>query len=505
MIPLKARITDLVFSVARSVPFIVSRRLRFLALSYSQKSSYQLQYEEMDDLVKRASLWDSKTDWRGVHVLLSVSKSECSRIVNYLHRYGRDFNFRLSDKKLDVGFFGSGTRSLGSVSFSGDTFSPVMKLALVSDAPSYCAVDVLHLPNGYSYLSLYVGLNPVATQRVSDIDVTTIKRYVAFNSLNPFSKNFKVVTDYARYNLIEDHVYERATQVAHEAIDCTLVLLNLWGVKKSKADLTTVADFSRDSELSYFDAEEENVTAHRSVIEKTRGLLAEKFPGAPGDELLTFNLPPEIGVDGIFIHSEDRANIDQMDQYLYSRQTGVQMYAVFLYLRSLEKDLKACEGAVAHLFDGSTTAKRSMFNAVLSRILNRDSARSERNLRTLISQTLSLNVIDERIDSLQKSLHWFDSAYIEYFKSRLIQLGIAVRELKGKIESRHHITNAEVQLSNLHWMKRYSGRMFVLVVVQIFLAVIVLDWSSSEADKNLLRKNYHAFIERYFSSEGGEK
>jgi hypothetical protein len=58
--------------------------------------------------------------------------------------------------------------------------------------------------------------------------------------------------------------------------------------------------------------------------------------------------------------------------------------------------------------------------------------------------------------------------------------------LRNKIKARHDITNAELQLSNLGWMKKYSRRMWYLVWIQLILAVIAVDWSSGGIEKNAM-------------------
>lgn len=495
MMPLSAKVTKLILFVAKNVPFLVTKRLRFLAQQYEAKSSIQVEYEEWDDKVQNASLLDKKTDWRGVHFLIPVTKDESKKILNYLKKNGRDINFSLSDRGVDVGFFNSGCQSLGIVSFAGNILFPSMNVALLADSPNYCAVDILHLPNGYAYLSLYVGLNYVATERISNIDVTQIERYEAFASLNPFSKKFQAVVHHDRNNQIEAHVFAVSKRVVKETVDVVLVLLEEWGVKKSKSDFTTVADFSRDSQWPYFVSDGESVPPHRSVIDKDRGLLAASFPGALGEELVSFSLPAELGVDGIFIHSEDRSEIAENDQYLYSRQSGVQKYAVFLYVKSIEKELAVCADSMAHLFNGGSLINKSYFRKVF--LWFRGSQSSELGLKILIAQGLRLKVIEERIDALKKSIHLFDHSYIEYLRSHLVYLSERSIDLRGKIESRHDITNAEVQLSNLNWMRSYSRRMMVLVFVQIFLALIVLDWTSKEPDKNLVRKNFQVLTGKF--------
>lgn len=480
MIPLKARLTKLLFKTAYLYPCIFSKRLVFLAQSYATKSATQVEDERLDDTIKEASLLDDKTTWRGIHILFPVNKTEAKRAQKYFSKNSQNYQFSFFKKNdFNVGFFGSGTQNFGDIAFNGDILHPAMNVALATDSLRYCSVNLICLENSIAYLSLYMGLSEVATKKISRVDVGDIERYSSFASLNPFSKGFGVVTEYDRYGQIDNFVYDAAKNIADEAAKVAIALLKSWGIRKKPNDFTKMADFSRNSSHPYFSEANESESQHRSVIDESRGMLAATPSGKAGEELITYNIPERIGVDAVFINSEDHSQIEESELYINSEQSGLEKYAVFLYIKSAEKKLSACADKIGFLFNSGSPDSKS-------------------TLKGLISRNLELSVIDENIDALRKAGHWFDTEYTGLLKAYISRLTEQSSALKLKIQSRHDISTAEVQLSNLHWMKRYSMLMFVLVVAQVTLALIAVDWSTAGIDKNAMYQNYLAIKEFLF-------
>jgi len=493
MIRLKAKLTVLLLCLVRKAPFLAGPRLRYLAQQYSSDRSAELERNSWDEIVSEASLMDDKTTWRGVHAVMPLSKEEATKIHD--HMYRNSSNFGPAKEELDINFFGSGYQSLGFIDFSNNLICPAMRISLVAELPKSCSANILCLPSGVIYLSLYVYLNSSATQRLSRVSVAHIKRYISLFSLNPFSKKFPVIRHHDRHNQIEDYIFAVARNIVDESNQAIIALLNMWGVKKGDADITRVADFSRDSAYPYFKDEFKESPCHRVVVDPSSKFLSARIGNVFGEEFITYRVPARIGVDGIFIHSEDRGKVEEFDQYINADQPGLTKYAAFLYLKSIENRILSCGRHIGALFGGDSGGSKPLLN----RLDAFSAKRNTENLKILISQDLNLNIIEGRLDSLQKSAHWFESAYVDYLRTNLKYMSTLAVDLRNKIKARHDITNAELQLSNLGWMKKYSRRMWYLVWIQLILAVIAVDWSSGGIDKNAMFKNYEAIKQKFTS------
>lgn len=489
MIPLKAKLTVALLYLVKRAPFFASPSLRYHAQNYSSSRSAENGDLSRDEIVSEASFMDDKTTWKGVHAVMPLSKEEAAKI--HAHMYKNSSNFGPAHQALDIDFFGSGYQSLGFIDFSNNLICPAMRISLVAELPRSCSVNILYLPNGIIYLSLYVHLNPSATRMLSRVSVAHIRPYISLFSLNPLSKKFPVIVHHDRHNQIEDYVYAMARSVVDESSQAIATLLNMWGVKKRDVDITKLADFSRDSPDPYFKDEFSEPSDHRVIVDPSSSFLSASVGGVFGEEFIAYRIPAQIGVDGIFIHSEDRGKVEKFDQYINADQPGLAKYAAFLYLNSIQRRILSCGKHIGSLFGGDSEGNDS----VLNRLGVFSSKKNTRTLKVLISQDLNLNIIEGRLDSLQKSSHWFESAYVSYLRTNLKHMSEIAVDLRGKIKARHDVTNAELQLSNLGWMKRYSRRMWYLVWIQLILAVVAVDWSSGGIDKNAMFRNFQAIKE----------
>ncbi|WP_327438346.1 hypothetical protein [Pseudomonas donghuensis] len=474
MLPSKARLTKLLLNLAMRFPFLFSSRLKLIAKRNSNKSPARLDYEKHDDRTTEASLLDGKTTWRGVHLLLAVNKEEAEKIKRSI--YKRDTTYASQHLKSEprVGFFGSSSQNLGTTSFNGECFFSTATIAIKYVTPRYCSSYLLRLKNGALYLSMYVGLDSSATQKISSVDVSSIRRYISFVTFNPLSKNFSTYVDHDRHNQIDDYIYDLAKSVTSEVVEAALILLGSWGVSKKNKDLSKIADFSRDDSQPYFSEILEEETHRRSVIERMRRHLVTHPNVNPYEEYIKYNIPDRIGVDGIFIHTEDQSKITEYDQYINSAHDAFEKYAGFLYITSINNRLQDCGDQIGRLFGAGSQNSKS-------------------HLKTLIKQGLALNVIEEHVDALKHGLHWFDPDYAEHYKKNIELLSEKASELKKRIRARHDTVNSEVQLSNLGWVKTYSMLMFALVILQVLLPVISVDWSPTGIDKNFIYQNFLAF------------
>ncbi|TDJ76418.1 hypothetical protein E2H86_11605 [Pseudomonas putida] len=469
MVPLKAKITDRILKLVNRFPYLFPSRLGRAARFHNSKSATRLRIEEDEGALTKASLLDERTIWRGVHVLVPVSNDEAKRVKKSFSKHTSPYALRRPPKK-DTGYFYSAWRTLGVVDFKNELMFPAMQVALKSDAPSYCNVTLLTLTSGAMYLSMYVRLDVVVSSRITSVDVSFIKSYKEYDSFNPFA-GFGTVILHDKRNAVHDYIAGAALGVTKDAIDAVLVMLRSWGVKKKPVELATVADFSRDSAHPYFSRDRELGLDHYQVVNPSRISLVSNPSNTANEEWLTYDAPAEIGVDAIFVHSEDYSITPRSDGYLMSEQGGQDKYAGMLYTLLLKKKLAACGDEVIESFSGSGYD-------------------SKKHLETLIRQGLTLTLIEEHIEALRKGEHWFDREYVELNRRDLNLLCIHAKGLRETIRARHDIANAEVQVSNLHWMKRYSLIMFLLVVMQVFLAVIAVDWSPTGLDKNSMYQNW---------------
>lgn len=479
MKPFKAKYTEWVLSFAGKFPYLVSSRLRFMGKNHAEsekprdpENSAIQKLRAIENGISSAGLFEDGVKWKGVSVVTSLNRNELKKIHKWMR--GRDASFSYSERHdrsvTSTDLVNSGSNNLGFVSFDQPNMLSVANISLTVSIPTSCYVTTLRLQKGVTYLSLYIFLNDTATARVSNVDVRNVVRYKNFQSTNPFSKRFSVVEHHDRYGIIEQLVFDNARSVMTEVNQAATALLQAWGVKRKAEDFATTADFVWDGVGSYFvDSPSvipsDKETSHVILTPTTGKFLYKRLSEDCTEQYINGHIADEIGVSAIFLKSEDSSTAEKYNSYLHSAHSSTDYYTYFLNVLEVEMQFKNCMRVASPIF---FSYKRN----------------ARKNLRVLIESSLSLNLIEERLKALETGINWSDDKYWKTTQAQIQFVKAKVTELKADIEKRKELNNGELQLSNLVWTKRYSILVGFLVVVQIALSLLNVDWSDTGKDKN---------------------
>ncbi len=433
-----------------------------------------------ENSIKSAGLFADKMVLKGVTLVSALGRNDLRKIHNWMRRQGSSAaNYsELHGRSVNsTDLINGGSNNLGYISFGTPNFLSVGTIALVATLPKTCYITTLRLPKGVTYLSLYVALDQSASEKLFDVDVQSVQSYKCFGSLNPFSQRFKVIEHHDRYNAIDEVIFRNARDVVDEVNQAVLALLQVWGVKKDISEFSTVADFCRDSSEPYFTdhyvADDDTVANERhAAFESWRGRgFCTNITDDKLEEFLEGYVAEKVGVDGVFIKSEVFSATDKDDLYLYNMHSATEFYTYLMYVDEANKQFKRCMNIVSPIFLNFTRNTR-------------------RNLRILIEASLALNLVQERVEALKDGIHLSDPKYQRFIQGRLSWLKNKVDGLGADIEKRKDLNNSQLQLSNLLWTKRYSILVGFLVIVQIALSLVVLDWTEAGKDKNPIYLNF---------------
>lgn len=475
----KAKVTRWIIKFSSRFPYLVSARLRFLAKSESAGESKILrELYAKDDLVVKASLFEGDVSWKGVSFVTSVNKSELSKIHRWMKSQSRspgNYSDSHGEGISSTNLIGAGLNNLGVVSFDKPNMFAVGSVSIKAELPSSCYVTLLRLKSGVCYLSLYVYLDEKVNARISGLDVKDAARYKVFQSLNPFSPRFSVVEHHDRISIIEEAVLASVREVVAEARQAVFALLQLWGVKKSRGEMATVADFFREGEGSYFSEEPsidlEMYESETFVVKPWQGrFMCWAISEEVSEDYIGNYIPEKIGVDAIFIKSQAFSVTDEDDKYMNSLTGVAQYYGFVLMLQEIYARFERCMHKVSPVF------------------LNYDKS-TERNLNMLLEAGLELNAIEERLAAVEDGLHWCEKKYLNFTRSRIAGMRSHVVNFRADIEKRRALSDGQVQVKNLIWMRRYSIIVFVLVIVQIALSLLNVDWAESGRHTNPIYMN----------------
>lgn len=475
----KAKVTSWIIKFSSRFPYLVSARLRFFAKSESAGESKLLgEIYSKEDLIVRASLFEGDVSWKGVSFVTSVNKSELSKVHKWMKSQSRSPGNYSDSHGEGIGstnLIGAGLNNLGIISFDKPNMFAVGSVSIRAELPSSCYVTLLRLKNGVYYISLYIYFDKKVKDRIANLDVSNASRYKIFQSLNPFSPRFSIVEHHDRISVIEETVLASAREVVTEATQAACALLQLWGVKKSREELATVADFFRDGEGSYFSDPSldglENSESETSVVKPWQGRsMCWTLSKDASEDYIGDYIPEKIGVDAIFIKSQVSSLIDRNDRYMNSLTGVTHHYGFVVMLQEIYARFKRCMHKVSPVF--------------LS--YNKD---TERNLNMLLEASLELNTIEERLTAVEDGLHWSEGKYLNFTRNRIAGMRSHVVNLRADIERRRGLSDGQVQMKNLIWMRRYSIMVFVLVIVQIALSLLNVNWAENARNNNPIYMN----------------
>ncbi|NWD96964.1 hypothetical protein HX871_21270 [Pseudomonas reactans] len=478
MKPIKAKLTDAILYVSGRFPFLVSRRLRYFGRSYNApESSSMIELRRREQSIKKAGLFSGKIIFKGVSLVAAVDGNDLKRIHNWMRGQNNSAgNYSESHGRVvnSTDLTSGGSNNLGFITFGEPGHFSVGNIALVANLPKGCYVTTLRLQKGVTYLSLYFSLHEAASEKIFDVDVSMVQGYKCFGSLNPFSPRFSVVEHHDRQSVIDEFIFQNTRDIVAEVNQALSAVLQVWGVKKKVADFSSVADFCRDGAEPYFvddhstGADSEGRSA---VFERWRGkFFCTTISEDTSEQFLEGYVAEQVGVDGVFIKNEEFSTVDVDDRYLYTMHSATEYYTYFMCVSEADKQFKRCMSVASPIF--------LSFN---------NNAR--RNLKILINASLGLNLVQERVAALQEGISWSESRYHRFTHSRLAWLKSKVEGLKSDVEKRKDLNNSELQLSNLLWTKRYSVLVGFLVLVQIALSLVAVDWTESGKEKNPIYLN----------------
>ncbi|KAA6175174.1 hypothetical protein F3K50_10615 [Pseudomonas marginalis] len=485
----KAKVTRWIIKFSSRFPYLVSARLRFLAKSESAgKSKILADVYAKEDLVEKASLFEGDISWKGVSFVMSINKSELSKIHKWMKSQSRslgNYSDSHGEGVSSSNLIGAGLNNLGIVSFDKPNMFAVGSVSIKAELPNSCYVTLLRLKSGVYYLSLYVYFDKKVKDHIASLDVRNATRYKVFQTLNPFSPRFSVVEHHDRMSVIEEAVLASAREVVTEATQAASALLQLWGVKKSQEEMATVADFFREGEGSYFSEESsidlEMSESETSIVKPWQGrFMCWRLSEEVSEDYIGNYIPEKIGVDAIFIKSQNSSVTDVNDNYMNALTGVTHYYGFVLMLQEIYARFERCMHEVSPVF--------------LSYDKN-----TERNLNMLLEAGLELNAIEERLAAVEEGLHWSAKRYLNFTRGRIAGMRSHVVSFRADIEKRRALSDGQVQMKNLIWMRRYSIMVFVLVIVQIALSLLNVNWTESARNTNPIYMNLFSLVKHSWS------
>ncbi|MFG0547603.1 hypothetical protein ACF8FG_20675 [Pseudomonas sp. YQ_6] len=473
MLAVKIKLTHWLLTFSSKFPWLVPSLLRFVGKDYGRQESETMRriYLEENRTVT-ASMFDGKISWKGISFISEIRREDLRRVHKWMSGQSRAAGNYSSYHEQGVkskDLVGAGYNNLGYVSFDRPSMFSVGTISISAALPKSCYITLLRLKNGACYISLYVDFSEDVNSRVFDVDVRHIKRYSIFQSFNPLSPKFALIESHDRRSVIEEYLYRKANEVVDEANQAVNTLLDVWGLKLKLHNFSTVADFFREGSGSYFcdssSPQDEESDAH-VIIDRSKGrFLTSALSEDPTEEYIENYIPKDLGVDAIYLKSQVSSEVEPFDRYDCKSIGVTDSYSFALILVAIYSQFKRCTHEVSPVFIS--------FNKKV-----------ERDLKRLLDAELELNIVEERLSAVEDGLHWCEESFKKFIRGRISGIRSHVSSLRGSIEKRRNLNDGKLQVKNLIWMRRYSVMVFILVLVQIALSLLNVDWTDDGRSKN---------------------
>ncbi|EOW6612920.1 hypothetical protein ACQ676_000332 [Vibrio fluvialis] len=466
MKPIKAKYTEFVLLLARAIPWVFPKWLQFMAKGYSQKELDSIQHlYEKEDLIKSASLLDGNFKWKAVSVVVKIDHDELALIRCWLKSNASpgDYNPERDDAVFKNRYdSGGGYRSLGWIHFhKEDRLTSLLRMEEETKFCDSCYVTLSKYSYGINYLSLYFFLKDSATEMVFDVDVSETKRYYAFASVNPFSKQFRAIQHHDKLNLVEELINQNINKVCRDVVCMATKVLSLWRIKKSEPELSLIADIYRDTNDPYFiesnEVKDEEAN-HVHICRRDFGFFDEKLSSDASENFLSRHVVEKNDLDALFIKSKALDSFKQFDNFA---RNGLALYDSHIFI-SMFIDIAKQQAKISEY---ANTA------------LLKNSNKVEKNYDILFDSINKLESLRENILAIQQDIprscrkSYSDSAMkIAKYRLKLVD------KLKVSIDRRLSSLNSEMQVQNLRFNRRYSWLVGLLIVIQILLAALTIDW-----------------------------
>jgi hypothetical protein len=489
----KAKYTEVVFLLARLIPWLFPKWLQSIAKSYSRKEQESIQHlYENEDLIKSASLFDGIFKWKAVSVVVKVDHDDLDSIRRWLKSNASPFDY--NPERDDAVFknkydHDDGYRNLGWIHFHGeDRLTSLIRMEEETEFCDSCYVSLSKYSYGINYLSLYFFLKESATEIISNVNVSEIKRYYAFASANPFSRQFRVIQHHSKRNLVENLINENVNKVCNDVVNMAKKVLCLWRINKDKSKLTLIADIYRDTNEPYFiEDNERKDDSHINVCRRSFGFFDEKISKDDSEHFLSRHVVERNDLDALFVKSKSLEEFDQFDNFA---RNGLALYDSHIFI-SMFIDVAKQHVEVSEYANSA---------------LLKNSNKVEKNYEILFESATNLESLRENILAIQKEIPQGCSESYSNSAKRIAKYRLKLADkLKASIDGRLSRLNSEMQAQNLRFNRNYSFLVGLLIVVQILLAALTIDWAKLEDRFNSSFLAYEDVVQKQNPTETNEQ
>ncbi|HHG3186958.1 TPA: hypothetical protein ACPVYD_003296 [Vibrio parahaemolyticus] len=455
------------YQVVNKAPELFNKRIQWASESYLE---YEKKNNKSRELVTY-SLFDPKLKWqaKGVHFLIEVNVKDIDKIKKWQKKKDR---YTSRESKFEI----KASSEFEYWSNFGFFVPRREKQHIYADATNLnfnsrffydCSVYFYSMSRGVLFLSLYLRCKEHTTALLKDINVSDIKEKQVPLCYNPFSKYIGLKTYVRPERQALKRLESNLNEVHGEAVCFMRNVANELGVKSETLDRAISGiDF-------WLDAEENYLTL---CDEERDGDYSFSFDGRPTELLRKMPLENEVLFNDLHNNFESPFHNFYLRSLLQEKEKqGLGLSFSYITRSCNLNESHHILSFISYLHDFYTR-----IDSEHSKILEKKQS-SNKKYKSLYKLSTEISECKKAITSINKncsSIYFSEDVdeYLPILKKELDRVSILLGKLELDINNEKLMTNELIQSENLEYHKKYSKYVFVLIIIQVVIGILTVNW-----------------------------
>lgn len=410
-----------------------------------------------------ASFFQDDFSWKGINVSLRITSLEKNCVFKWISKNNPSSSHwqkaSNEDNNLNNAY---SSYNLGTVSVNDSRSFPDLQSVYVdNDFFSSVFISMISLPSGLCILTFYFNLNDSATHLIKNVNVKGLSTYSSFPGYNIFSKKNRYTISYDSASQSEDVLINNFNVAISSAKEVVSHLLKQ--MKCNIKDFVITSDFYMDQDKPYFGTisrDEQHEVKELALITPWADFSDMRYSTDPNEHFISVDRFKELEINYIYLLCKKSNTFGQFNNYPRRSYSIGDAHMVFIAPCVLDLEINLITKRIN--FVGQRQNKISSYHDELFTCVSfMEEMKSwvhdhERNNRLMVnpkykpvlkSMTGKLTGKSERILELSKRLY-------AHSKNR-------------------------VEVSNIKYTQANSFVVLILILLQIILAAMTIEWNDS--------------------------
>lgn len=457
----KKTVTEYILKVAKYIPFVFPKWIVSLSNDYHEKNG-EVSWGEREEKIKSISYFSGDFKWKAVTLSSVISRRDVRVIEEQLSKIKLNTTPEIFNKlsKTSIESHGCFSYTLGVFNINKDHhFDELGTLYLKGEIFSGVYISLFKSPSGFFVLTYYFFMNDVATNLVKNLDVSNLNCYREFVGFNFYKRKNRVIRYIDRRVQALELIKKNTLSVLEEAKCVVGYIGEKLGV--TPTEFLTGVEFYKNQDVPYFQEgsiPQNQDDAHIYYVNSSIH-NALHYSDDPCEQFYNaFHFEKDV-FDFSYLLCKKEESFDNFDNYLKQYYGCYEKHLVFIPLYMIHKKVSQL---VEKISDVVSTEKSS------------DLAKHHDIVYDCLSQTES---IKKWLSEIEADYNY--SAYGNYHKaiSDIInRQRERINELLSSTKTFYALSENRVQVQNIKYSKRNSKFVFWLVMIQIVLAAMTIDF-----------------------------